>query len=652
MPTPLRVLVVEDSEDDALLILRELRRGGYDVTWRRVDSAETLRAALDEGVWDIIIADYAMPGFSAPAALELIERRDLDVPFIIVSGSIGEETAVEAMKAGAQDYMMKGNLARLLPAVERELRDAADRRERWRAEELLSRLGRILEHAPIEIYVFDAETLRFTQVNRTAQENLGYTMAELASLHPHDLMPGLDEARLAAVRAGTADEMTFETTCRRKDGTVYPVEVRLELSPTETPPAIVAIVQDVTTRRLAQEEYARRMREQAARATAEAAYHQAQEADRRKDRFLAMLGHELRNPLAAIGAAVQVLDRLDGESADADRQRSIIARQTHQLTRLVDDLLDVARVSSGKITLQRTPLDLNELAERCFDSLRSLFESRDHAASLRRTPEPLVVEGDPVRLEQILCNLLDNAAKYTPPGGRIELSLECEANRGLIRVRDTGIGIAPDIRSTIFELFTQAKSARDHSAGGLGLGLALVRGLVQQHGGEVTVHSAGLGHGSEFVVRLPLARGVAVPARERETVSARPLDVLIVEDNADGREALRALLEVWGHRVAVAEDGAAGIELGRSGRPEVALVDIGLPDMEGYEVARALRAAPGERRLYLVALTGYGQAEDRERALEAGFDAHLVKPLDPDMLVRLLADVGRDGGQARSAASR
>jgi PAS domain S-box-containing protein len=817
MGQPLRVLILEDSEDDTALVVRALHRAGYEPVWRRVDGTEAMQAALDEAPWDVVLADYTMPSFGAAAGLEVLAARGLDVPFIIVSGSIGEETAVQAMKAGAHDYVMKDNLARLIPAIERERREAASRRERRRAEEEAARLGRILDEAPVEIYIFEAESLRFTQVNRTAQRNRGYTMADLVRLRPMDLLPELDEARIRALldrlRGGELERTVFEASSRRRDGSSYPVEVRLELSRAETPPAFVAIVQDVSARRQAEEERARRVAEQAARGEAEAAerrsaflaeagallagsldyyttlasvarlvvpvladwcviemleedgsirrmplvhakpaqtelasaldrafppdlsattglaqvletktpvllsevadaqlegvarsaeqlrllraqapvsamvvplvvrgevigsitlisstsgrhygaadlalaedlarraalavenarlYRRAQEADRRKDEFLAMLGHELRNPLGAISAAIEVLDTRSASDDPDTQQRAIIGRQARQLSRLVDDLLDVARVTSGKITLQRQPVDLCTVARRSLEALRTAIEVQKHEVALSTAADSVTVDGDGVRLEQVVINLIDNAIKYTPPGGHIHVSVATVAGEGVIRVGDTGIGIAAEALPSIFGLFAQAPESQASAPGGLGLGLALVRTLVELHGGRVSAHSEGNGQGSEFVVRLPLARAIAEPAPEvRREARGRARRVLVVDDNADGREALRALLEVWGHEVEVAEDGEQGIELALARPPDVGLIDIGLPGIDGYELARKVRAARGGAGVYLVALTGYGRAEDRRLALEAGFDAHLVKPIDPGHLSRLLAE--------------
>jgi two-component system, sensor histidine kinase len=379
------------------------------------------------------------------------------------------------------------------------------------------------------------------------------------------------------------------------------------------------------------------------------------EADRRKDEFLAMLGHELRNPLAAIRNALSVLDEVGSRAERAVRQREVIDRQARHLTRMVDDLLDVSRVTLGKIALKVRPVDLQVVVERCLRELGAATQVERRALRLTVRTEPVWVEGDPVRLEQVVSNLIHNAVKYTPPGGSISVEVRREGGEALVQVRDDGIGIAPEMLPSIFEPFTQVESSRARSQGGLGLGLPLVRRLAELHGGHVTAASRGPGTGSEFTVRLPArAEPPAAEWATEEEGDLRPaaggrrrsygLHILVIEDNLDGRETLRDLLEVWGHRVELAADGREGLARILAATPEVALIDIGLPGMDGNEVARRIRAGSGDAGSEgptpcLIAMTGYGQPEDRQRALEAGFDAYMVKPVDPAALARLLGDL-------------
>jgi signal transduction histidine kinase/CheY-like chemotaxis protein len=367
--------------------------------------------------------------------------------------------------------------------------------------------------------------------------------------------------------------------------------------------------------------------EQSARAEAEAA-------SRAKDEFLAMLGHELRNPLGAISNANRVLHQIGEQSA---RLQRIIGRQTQHLGRLVDDLLDISRLTTGKIALDPRPVDLKKVVG---DTLATLLE--DGTAGRHEIVldgGPVVVQGDATRLEQVARNLLDNAIKYTPPRGRITVTVRAEGDEAVLRVRDTGAGIPPDVLPRIFDLFVQEERSLDRSMGGLGLGLSLVKRLVALHGGTVSASSPGPDLGSEFVVRLPLLLDVPVPMALASAPSPGPSrDILVIEDNRDVREGLRMLLESWGHRVVEAADGQAGVEAALASPPGIALVDVGLPGLDGYAVARAIRAGTGAPRVFLVAVTGYGQPEDERRSREAGFDAHLVKPVDPDDLMRVLAE--------------
>jgi signal transduction histidine kinase len=360
-------------------------------------------------------------------------------------------------------------------------------------------------------------------------------------------------------------------------------------------------------------------REQAARADAEAA-------SRAKDEFLAMLGHELRNPLGAITTAVAVLEKLGGDAERSAHPRAIIARQVAHLSRLVNDLLDVARVTSGKIALQRQAVDLNEIAERCLTGLHQARRDTQHVITLHG--ESVWVHGDPTRLEQVVANLLDNAVKYTPTGGHIRVTVGRENDEAVLAVQDTGVGIAPDVLPRVFELFVQGSQSLDRAQGGLGMGLTLAKRLVELHGGRIAVSSEGTGRGSTFAIRLPLVpRWIDPVAGTAPPPLGPPRRVLVIEDHRDARESLCMLLRQWGHDVTEAEDGPRGLERLLGTRPDVALVDVGLPGRDGYSLARAFRSAAGSDAVYLVALTGYGQPEDRQRAHEAGFDAHLVKPV-------------------------
>ena len=360
----------------------------------------------------------------------------------------------------------------------------------------------------------------------------------------------------------------------------------------------------------------------------------AEQQNRAKDEFLAMLGHELRNPLATIVNATSVMAHKGMPSAAVDKARDIVQRQSQHLTRIVDDLLDVGRVHSGKILLERHPLRLDLLVQATMATLAKTRRSPSHKIDI--DVEPAWLNADPTRIEQIVANLLDNALKFTPPGGSIAVTVRVDGMDVLLAVSDTGAGIAPDLVPYIFDLFVQGARPLDRPQGGLGVGLALVRRLAEMHGGSIAVHSAGVGNGCSFVLRLPRCNEPAgLPAAAAMPESSRQ-HVLLIEDNDDGREMMAMMLESHDYSVAKAADGAQGLRMATVAPPDIALVDIGLPGMDGYEVARRMRADPVLRGVRLVALTGYGQQEDRRRALEAGFDAHLVKPVELRRLMEVL----------------
>jgi PAS domain S-box-containing protein len=363
------------------------------------------------------------------------------------------------------------------------------------------------------------------------------------------------------------------------------------------------------------------------------------EDDRRKDEFLTMLAHELRNPLAPIVNGAEMLRLRGDDPAVRARTLELISRQARHMARLLEDLLDISRIRHGKVELRREPVEMSELLRRTADAAHPTAESRGLEILLTALPEPVWVDGDPARLEQVLANLVSNAIKFTPAGGRVELIGEASGDNVLLRVRDNGAGIPADLAEHIFDPFVQEDRSLDRSQGGLGIGLTLVRTLVVLHGGSVEAHSAGRSQGSEFVVRLPRcsppqeAAAVPVPPPAAEE---RRRKVLVVEDNPDAAAALSDLLDLWGYEVVVAGDSDAALRVMDTFTPRILLLDIGLPGMDGYELARHLRARLGPLKARFIALTGYGQASDRQRSAEAGFDHHLTKPVDPPMLKELL----------------
>jgi signal transduction histidine kinase/ActR/RegA family two-component response regulator len=371
-------------------------------------------------------------------------------------------------------------------------------------------------------------------------------------------------------------------------------------------------------------------------------------ADQRKDEFLAMLAHELRNPLAPISAAAQLLELVSSNQERVREASEIIVRQVGHMTNLIDDLLDVARVTRGLITLEKQALDIRHVLSQAVEQVNPLISARRHHLTLHLPPDPALVLGDRKRLIQVVTNVLNNASKYTPEQGDIVVRLEVQADDVVLEISDNGIGIAPEMVDQVFELFAQAKRTSDRSQGGLGLGLALAKSLVASHGGSIHAASKGIGKGSVFTLRLPRLNRKPAGTMEMKTiaqeapVSAKPLRIMVVDDNIDAANTLEMLLDANGHDVSVEYTADSAIERARRISPQVCLLDIGLPDMDGNELARRLRSLPETATAVLIAVTGYNQDQDRKKSVEAGFDHYFIKPLDPAKLSTLLQKISTD----------
>lgn len=518
------------------------------------------------------------------------------------------------------------------------------------AEVAASRLAAIVESSHDAII---GKTLEgtITTWNRGAEQLYGYPAEEVLGrpielLTPPDRQQDLDRV-MAAIRTGERVE-AIETVRVTKDG--RRIDVSLSLSPIRNRRGelvgAAAIARDITERkRLEADLKAKHEQLQMQAEEMESQYEEMQvqneelaEQDRQRNEFLAMLGHELRNPLAPIAASAEILRLRGSEDPLLERQFQVIDRQTRHLARIVDDLLDVSRISQGKVSLQKELVDLGAVIDQSVQICHALIEERKQHLTIHLPPRPVRLEADPTRLVQVVCNLLNNAAKYTDSGGRITLTAEVQGTDALLRVRDTGRGIPAHILPRVFDLFVQGERSLARTEGGLGVGLTLVRRLVELHGGTVEARSGGAGKGSEFVVRLPVApeRDASPQPHSTGEMQPGPRQVLLVDDNRDANATLSELLELWGHQVLTAETGAAGLELARSHQPALVLLDIGLPDLDGYQVVRELRSTPETATLRIIALSGYGQPADRAESLSAGFDQHLVKPVEPSILKELL----------------
>ncbi|MFY9834792.1 MAG: ATP-binding protein, partial [Methylocystis sp.] len=480
-----------------------------------------------------------------------------------------------------------------------------------------ARFRALVEQATDGIFVADARGA-YIDANSAGCAMLGYTREELLSLHIADVIDPAEVERIGpeVARFEGGEMVVSEWLFRRKDGSNFTGEVRGRQF---ADGRLQAIVIDITERK------AREL--------------DLREADQRKDEFLAMLAHELRNPLAPIRYAARVLGKLDVDEPRVQWARDVIERQVAHLARLVDELLDISRIARGKINLKTARVELSELVRQACEAAQPLMSAKGHRFEIMLPEKRVTIEGDLVRLVQVLQNLLDNAAKYTPERGRVELVAGLSGREVEIEVRDNGAGIPASLLPEVFELFRQGEHGPDRSRGGLGIGLTLVRQLVELHGGRVEAHSAGLGQGASFTVRLPAAVNAAEnPSPTEDGPLAEPvgLRVLVVDDDVAVAESTAMLLRLEGHEIRCANSGEAALRLCREFQPEAVLLDIGLPGQDGYEIARKIRGLPGGTELKLIAVSGYGHEAAVARGREAGFDHYLVKPVDPEKLSALL----------------
>ncbi|QRN96699.1 response regulator [Archangium violaceum] len=624
------LLNINDNEANRYAVTRMLRAAGFQVL-EGGTGAEALRLSLESRP-DLVILDVKLPDLNG---IEVCRRLKADprtagmAVLHLSANYIRTENKVEGLESGADGYLTQPvDSAELLATVRSLLRM---RRAEEDARAAALQWKTTFDSLGDGVCLLDPRG-RVMRANRAFVALLGLPEGQVLG-HPFD----------ALMRAAADSEAELPPscggllTCREETeaclGTRW---FRVAANPVEgeegTVVGAVRVLTDITPRRELEDALRQRAADLA-------------EADRRKDEFLAMLAHELRNPLAAIVNALHLAEATQLEGAESKAMR-VMVRQSQHMARMVDDLLDVSRFNRGHIELRRAPVDLRQVVHHSVEARRRAFEEKELGleVALPTASESLWLNGDATRLEQVVSNLLDNARKYTEPGGHVFIGVTVErgaqGREAVLRVRDTGIGMSPELMARVFELFVQAQQQLDRSRGGLGIGLTLVRRLVQLHGGEVSVHSEGEGRGSEFVVRLPLGAEQVVAAPEPEVRTANPEEpssrrVLLVEDNEDTREVLRELLEMWGHEVQVAEDGFKGVALFPSLRPHVALVDLGLPGMDGFQVARKIRESEGGGDVFLVALTGYS-GEHRTQATEAGFNLHMVKPVKPDELEQLL----------------
>ena len=532
------------------------------------------------------------------------------------------EATLEAIRSGQVDaFLIDRGLGERVYTLE-----AADRPYRLLVESM--REGALVLGTEGQLLFANASLAALLDVPRS--KLLGESLATYVS--PED-RPTLSAMLIDAVSASVHRDITMV----RVDGARVPVHISMNALALSEMPGVCAIVIDLTERRR-HEEMSR-------------AQELLKEADRRKDEFLATLAHELRNPLAPVRNAVQLLRVADPAHIDVRRAYDIIDRQVGQMSRLVDDLLDLSRITRGQIVLQRGQVDLATVLRAALEVSEPVIERGRHSLSMTLPETPVMLHADVTRLAQVFANLLNNAAKYTNPGGHIEISATQQGETVDVSVRDNGIGIAPELLPRVFEMFTQLGPSSDRSRTGLGIGLALVKRLLDLHGGSIVAESAGVGQGSEFRVTLPVYASVTprahVPRKEQALPDAAAMRVMVVDDNEDSAVSLGLLLERYGCVTCVLHDGRSAIDAGPSFAPDVVLLDLGMPGLDGNDTCRLMRQEDWGRRAAIIALPGWGQAEDRRRTRESGFDHHLVKPVQPSVLMTVLTGRGREAGDRR-----
>ena len=654
---PLRMLVVDDDELDRLAVRRCLQQSTLDVRPRLVSSAGEALEQAATGDYDCILLDYYLPGEDSLAALRRLQEVAPGTPVVIFTGRGDEDIAVELMKAGAADYLPKASLTpeRLETAVRHALRVWHDAEARRRAEALLKLLSNAAHHllgsqdaqALVDgLWALVREPLGVDGVfvltgppeaPLQPEAAAGLPAESLASLLPPgaaepppgepEQLTGIqqsDDPRTAGLRSAgirtcacyslQVDDEELGTLCfasRGKDA----------FAPDEQD--FLATLAHYTKSALQRLRHIEAMRE----------------SDRRKDEFLAMLAHELRDPLAPLGNVLELIRHSHGDPQVLAMAQETMERQLGQLVHLVDDLLDVARITRGQLQLHVERVELGAALDQAVEMAAPLIESAGLSLEVYAPDEPVWLEADPVRLVQVFGNLLINSSKFTERNGRIRLDAERRQGEVVVTVSDTGIGIPADKLRSIFDLFSQVPRGEPHSQTGLGIGLTLVARLVAMHGGTVEASSEGPGRGSRFVVRLPAAPAEAAhatPATDQAADEGEGRRILIVDDNHDSAASLAMLLQMSGNTVREAYDGPEAIDAAREFRPEVLLLDIGLPTLDGYEVCRRIREEPWGRDALVIALSGWGQPEDRRKSEAAGFDHHMVKPVRHDQLAELL----------------
>ncbi|MGV0105175.1 histidine kinase [Nostoc sp. DSM 114160] len=647
----LRFLLLEDSLLDTELAQMILTEGGINCELIRVETGADFLAALETETFDLILADYALPSFDGISALEIARNHYPEVPFIFVSAVLGEELAIEALKNGATDYVLKQRLGRLVPSVQRALREAKERRKRKQAEESLqkseAKYRQIVDTSYEGIWMIDSKT-RTEFVNQRISQMLGYPAAEILGRSIFDFMVAdeiADEAKLEWFKGEGSDLKEGRLRCQDGSYIWTLISARTILNEQGECLGAIAMLTDITDRKRSESERDRLLQlEQIARAEAEAA-------NRIKDEFLAVLSHELRSPLNPILGWAKLLQSRKFDEAGLDKALKTIERNAKLQAQLIEDLLDVSRILQGKLSLNTIPVDLVSTIEAAMETVHLAAEAKTIQIETMLDPNVGKVLGDPARLQQVFWNLLSNAVKFTETKGKVNVRLERIDAQAQITISDTGKGIHPDFLSHVFDYFRQGDSTTTRRFGGLGLGLAIARHLIEMHGGTVWAESPGEEQGAIFTVRLPLIEDSTTSEDDTNTDSSTAafsssplmgLQVLVVDDNDDTRDFFSFVLEQFGAIVTAVASGDEALQALTQSKPDILLSDIGMPEMNGYmlmQQVRNLEAKIGAKKMPAIALTAYAGEINQQYALKAGFQQHIVKPVAPEELLVAISNL-------------
>ncbi|MFZ1025751.1 MAG: response regulator [Limnoraphis robusta] len=632
----LQILLLEDDPVDVELIQTTLKNGGIEANLicvtRRSDFSEILKTQLP----DLILSDYVLPTFDGIAALKIAQEFCPQVPFIMVSGMLGEELAIETVKQGATDYVLKQRLERLVPSAKRALRESQERLERLRVEETLRQtddlLRAIVDASPVGIITLNPQK-KVIAWNIASERIYGWQSQEVINqalpVIPPEEQNQFDRLFQQALQNHTLTNYEFQHLGKNKDL----IEISVSLAPLHNALGnvcgVVMTAIDITARkRIEAERFNLLKREQTARAEAEAA-------NRVKDEFLAVLSHELRTPLNSILGWITLIQRGKLNKVTFDQALEVIERNASLQTQLIEDLLDISRISRGKLSLSIDSVNLIELMQTTAETLRPAADAKSISMELFLDSSVGIIMGDANRLQQIFWNLFSNAIKFTSPNGSVTVRLKkTEDSYAQIQVIDSGIGIEPNFLPYVFEYFRQADASTTRSQGGLGLGLAISRHLVELHGGTIDVESQGKGKGTTFTVMLPIqvmqSDGDQPDKLIDNGLSLQDVKIMVVEDQADARELIRLILEQQGAQVIEASSSKQALEIIKESIPDVLISDIGMPDEDGYSFLKKVRSLPQDKggNIPALALTAYTKEEDRQQAIAAGFQMHLGKPLD------------------------